>query len=185
MIRAGPDVVGRRGRPAEHKRKRTAGGPMSSTDVTPKRTINGIDELRRLVGQELGVSDWHEVTQEQIDKFAEVTGDHQWIHVDVERARRESPFGTTIAHGYLILSLVAPFSYEMFGVEGVNLVVNYGLNRVRFISPLPAGSRLRMRSRLDEVVEVSGGHQSTSTLTMEREDGDKPVCVAEQLTRYY
>jgi acyl dehydratase len=137
------------------------------------------------VGQEIGVSDWREISQDLINRFADATDDHQWIHVDVERCQRESPFKTTVAHGYLILSLVAPFGYELFTVEGSKLTVNYGLNKVRFISPVPAGSRLRMRSRLEELQEVPGGHQATLALTLEREGEEKPACVVEQLIRFY
>lgn len=158
---------------------------MSTSDTIPQQTIEGVDGLRALVGQEIGVSDWREISQELINRFADATDDHQWIHVDMERCKRESPFGTTIAHGYLILSLVAPFNEELFTVDGVKLVVNYGLNRVRFVSPVPAGSRLRMRSRLEELTEVPGGHQATLALTLEREGEEKPACVVEQLVRFY
>jgi acyl dehydratase len=157
----------------------------STSNTIPQRTIEGIDGLKALVGQEIGVSDWREISQDLINRFADATDDHQWIHIDVERARRESPFGTTIAHGYLILSLVAPFNEEIFTVDGVKLVVNYGLNKVRFVSPVPAGSQLRMRSRLAELTEVPGGHQAVLALTLEREGEEKPACVVEQLVRFY
>jgi acyl dehydratase len=147
-------------------------------------TLTGLDEVRAHVGEELGVSDWHLVTQEDIDRFADVTGDHQWIHVDVERAR-ESPFGGTIAHGYYTLSLAPRFSYDMFKFEGFTFGVNYGLNKVRFPAPMPVGGRVRMRAVLQAVDEVPGGAQITSELTFEREGGDKPVCVAESLARVY
>jgi acyl dehydratase len=147
-------------------------------------TLTGIDEVKGQVGQELGVSDWHEVTQEDINDFAEVTGDHQWIHVDVERAK-ETPFGGTIAHGYYTLSLAPMFSYGLFNFEGFAFGMNYGLNRVRFPAPLPVGSKVRMRAKLASVEEVSGGAQITTELTFEREGGDKPVCVAESLVRVY
>ncbi len=148
------------------------------------RTINGVDELRALVGQELGVSDWHEVTQEAVDAFADVTGDHQWIHVDPERAK-DTPFGGTIAHGYFTLSLLPKFSYELFEFSGFAFGLNYGLNRVRFPAPLPVGSKVRMRATLKAVDEIPGGAQITTEATFEREGGDKPVCVAESLARVY
>ena len=147
-------------------------------------TLTGLDEVKAHVGQELGVSDWHLVTQEDIDKFADVTGDHQFIHVDVERAR-ETPFGGTIAHGYYTLSLAPMFSYAMFSLEGFAFGVNYGLNKVRFPAPLPVGSKVRMRAKLASVEDIPGGAQLTSELTFEREGGDKPVCVAESLARVY
>jgi acyl dehydratase len=147
-------------------------------------TINGIDELRAKVGEELGVSAWHEVTQEAIDAFAEATGDHQWIHVDPERAK-ETPFGGTIAHGLYTLSLGPALSYAMYTLEGVAFGVNYGYDRVRFPAPLPVGSRVRMRATLAAVDEVSGGVQLRVTQTFERDGGEKPVCVAESLARVY
>jgi acyl dehydratase len=147
-------------------------------------TLTGLDEVRAHVGKELGVSDWHVVTQEKIDEFAEVTGDDQWIHVDRERAK-ESPFGGTIAHGYYTLSLAPRFSYDMFKFEGFAFGVNYGLNRVRFPAPMPVGQRVRMRATLKAVEEIPGGAQLTSELTFEREGGEKPVCVAESLARVY
>lgn len=158
---------------------------MSTSNTIPQRKIEGVDGLRALVGQEIGVSDWREISQDLINRFADATGDHQWIHIDVERAERESPFGTTIAHGYLLVSLVPTFSEEIFTVGGVKLVVNYGLNKVRFVSPVPAGSQLRMRSRLQELTEVPGGHQALLALTLEREGEEKPACVVEQLVRFY
>jgi acyl dehydratase len=158
---------------------------MSTSNTVPQRKIEGIDGLRALVGQEIGVSDWREISQDLINRFADATGDHQWIHIDVERAERESPFGTTIAHGYLLVSLVPTFSEEIFTVGGVKLVVNYGLNKVRFVSPVPAGSQLRMRSRLQELTEVPGGLQAVLALTLEREGEEKPACVVEQLVRFY
>jgi acyl dehydratase len=147
-------------------------------------TITGLGELRAHVGEELGVSDWHEVTQEAIDAFAELTGDDQWIHVDVERAR-ETPFGGTIAHGYYTLSLAPMFSYRMLDLQGFDFGVNYGLNRVRFPAPMPVGERVRMRMKLEGVEEIPGGAQVTMLLTFEREGGDKPVCVADSLSRVY
>ena len=149
-----------------------------------KTTINGIDELKTRVGDELGVSDWREVTQADIDAFAEVTGDDQWIHVDPERAK-DTPFGGTIAHGYFTLSLAPVFSYELFELTGVAMGINYGANKVRFPSPLPVGSKVRMRMTLQDVADIPGGAQLTMLLTFEREGGDKPVCVAETLSRVY
>jgi acyl dehydratase len=147
-------------------------------------TLTGLDEVKAHAGKELGVSDWHEVTQAAIDKFAEVTGDDQFIHVDVERAK-QTPFGGTIAHGYYTLSLAPMFSYAMFSIEGFAFGVNYGLNRVRFPAPLPVGTRVRMRAKLLSVEEIPGGAQIASELTFERENSEKPVCVAESLARVY
>ena len=147
-------------------------------------TLTGLDELRSHVGKEVGVSDWHEVTQEAIDRFAEVTGDDYWIHLDVERAK-DSPFGGTIAHGYYTLSLGPMFSYRMFKLEGFAFGVNYGVNRVRFPAPMPVGDRVRMRARLVGVDDIPGGAQIATELTFERDGGDKPVCVAESLSRVY
>jgi acyl dehydratase len=141
-----------------------------------------IDELRP--GLELGPSSWLEITQDRINGFADATDDHQWIHVDPERAA-EGPFGTTIAHGYLTLSLLVPFSYELLAVEGVKMGINYGLNRVRFPAPVPVGSRLRARFRLEDVTEVDGGVQVTANATVEREGQEKPVCAAELVFRFY
>jgi acyl dehydratase len=147
-------------------------------------TLNGIEDVKARVGQELGVSDWLEVTQADIDKFAEATGDHQWIHVDVERAK-ETPFGGTIAHGYYTLSLAPRFSYAMYTIENVAFALNYGANKVRFPAPLLVGSKVRMRAVLSNVEDVSGGVQITTTCTFEVEGGEKPVCVAETLTRVF
>ena len=146
--------------------------------------LTGLDEIKSYVGKELGVSDWLPVTQEKIDRFAEVTGDDQWIHVDPERAK-QSPFGGTIAHGYYTLSLAPRFSYDMFKLDGFAFGVNYGLNRVRFPAPMPTGGKVRMRARLKEVEDIPGGAQITTELSFEREGGDKPVCVAESLARVY
>ena len=147
-------------------------------------TLTGLDEVKAYVGKELGVSDWHLVTQENIDRFAQVTGDDQWIHVDPERAK-QSPFGGTIAHGYYTLSLAPRFSYDMVKFEDFAFGVNYGLNRVRFPAPMPVGGRVRMRSKLIAVDYVPGGAQITTELTFERDGGEKPVCVAESLARVY
>ena len=147
-------------------------------------TVNGIDELKTRVGDELGVSDWHEVTQEAINAFADVTGDDQWIHVDPERAK-ETPFGGTIAHGYYTLSLAPRFSYDLFKLDGIAFGLNYGLGKVRFPAPMPVGGRVRMRMQLQDVEDIPGGAQITMKLTFERDGGDKPVCVAESLSRVY
>ena len=147
-------------------------------------TLNGLDEVKSRIGEELGVSDWHEVTQEDINRFAEVTGDHYWIHLDTERAK-DGPFGGTIAHGYYTLSLAPMFSYRLFSFTGFAFGVNYGVNRVRFPAPMPVGDRLRMRAKLAAVDDIPGGAQITTELTFEREGGDKPVCVAESLSRVY
>ena len=147
-------------------------------------TINGLDELKARVGEDVGASDWHDVTQERVDAFADATGDHQWIHVDPGRAK-DTPFGGTIAHGYYTLSLASRFIEELLKVDGVAMMVNYGLNKVRFPAPLPVGDRVRMHLRLAGVDDIEGGVQLTSELTFEREGGDKPVCVAESLARAY
>jgi acyl dehydratase len=147
-------------------------------------TINGIDELKAHAGEDVGVSDWHTVTQAEIDAFADATGDHQWIPVDPERARA-TPSGGTIAHGYFTLSLAPRFLEEVLHVNGMGQMVNYGLNRLRFPAVLPVGERVRMRVRLAAVDDVSGGVKLTSELTFEREGSEKPVCVAESLMCAY
>lgn len=147
------------------------------------RTIGDLDELRTLVGTELGRSDWFAVEQERIDAFAEATGDDQWIHVDVERAAA-GPYGTTIAHGYLTLSLIPVLVRDLYTVEGVSTRINYGLDRVRFPAPLPSGSRVRGTLELVDVTDVTGGVQVRSRATVEREGGDRPVCVADTLARF-
>ncbi|MBX3619283.1 MAG: MaoC family dehydratase [Rhizobacter sp.] len=148
------------------------------------RTFEKISDLQGLVGQELGVSEWMTITQEQINKFADATGDHQWIHIDPERAK-SGPFGTTIAHGFLTLSLLPEMTARAFRVTETRMGVNYGLNKVRFPSPVPAGSKVRGRFKLLEYVPLEGGAQMTVECTMEREGSDKPVCVAESLARRY
>jgi acyl dehydratase len=148
------------------------------------KTISGLAELKGAEGEVLGTSDWHEVTQKDIDTFADVTGDHQWIHVDVERAK-QTPFGGTIAHGYYTLSLAPQFAYTLVTYEGFSFGVNYGVNRVRFPAPMPVGDKVRMRMKLAKVEEIPGGAQITTELTFEREGGEKPVCVAESLSRVY
>jgi acyl dehydratase len=148
------------------------------------KTITGLEELKQAEGQILGTSGWHEVTQADVDAFADVTGDHQWIHVDVERAK-ETPFGGTIAHGYFTLSLIPRLSRQVFGMEGFTFALNYGLNRVRFPSPMPVGQKVRCTVKVAEVQEIPGGAQTTMEMTLEREGGEKPVCVAETLVRAY
>ena len=147
-------------------------------------TINGIDDLRARVGEELGVSDWHEVTQADIDAFADATGDHQFIHVDPERAK-ETPFGSTIAHGLYTLGLGPKFSYAMFSVDNVAFGINYGYEKVRFPAPVPVNSRVRMRAELLSVDDVPGGVQFKVRQTFEVEGAEKPACVAEALARVY
>jgi acyl dehydratase len=142
------------------------------------------DMLPDLAGRHLGHSGWHEITQQQVNLFAEATGDHQWIHVDPQRAR-SGPFGGPIAHGYLTLSLAPALLDEVFHVQGIAQVVNYGIAKVRFPAPVPVGSQLRMAVDCTGVEEVKGGHQLTLALTFEREGQTKPVCVAEILFRYY
>ena len=146
--------------------------------------IDGIAGLEQRVGEHLGYSDWHEITQEQVNLFADATGDHQWIHVDVERAKA-GPFGAPIAHGYLTLSLAPTLLSEIMTVSGVTMGVNYGLNKLRFPSPVPVGSKLRAGATLAGVEQVSGGVQVTLAVTFEVEGGSKPSCVAEILFRYY
>ena len=147
-------------------------------------TVQGIDGLKELVGQHLGYSDYVEVTQEQVNLFADATGDHQWIHVDPERAK-QGPFGGPIAHGYLTLSLAPVLMSELWNFEDVAMGINYGLNRVRFPAPVPVGSKVRVRGVLKEVDEIPNGVQMVVECTFEREGGDKPVCVAETLARVY
>jgi acyl dehydratase len=152
----------------------------------PTRVIQGINELKRLVGQEVSTSDWLEVTQSRINDFANATEDHQWIHIDVERARTDSPFHTTIAHGFLTLSLLPDLAAQAVKVEGdFKMGINYGLNRLRFVSPVPAGSRLRARFTLQSVEDFQGGNQIDWSVTVETEGGQKPALVAEWLVRYY
>ncbi|MGW0466154.1 MaoC family dehydratase [Streptomyces sp. NPDC003027] len=148
------------------------------------RIFTSAEELRAAVGEQLGHSDWLEIEQKRIDLFAEATGDHQWIHVDPERAAA-GPFGRTIAHGYLTLSLLPVLVPQIMRVEGMKMGLNYGTNKVRFPAPVPVGSRVRAGAVLTEVTEAGGGVQVTATVTVEREGGDKPVCVAESVSRYY
>jgi acyl dehydratase len=149
-----------------------------------------LDELRTLVGKEVGVSGWHEVTQSQIDKFAEVTGDHQWIHLDQERARRESPYGTTIAHGFLTVSMLPTLIDEAVTIDGgskilIKMRVNYGFNRLRFTGAVPSGARIRARFTLSSIKDVEGGVELVWLATVDVEGRDKPALVAEWLGRTY
>ncbi|MFO6452425.1 MaoC family dehydratase [Aeromicrobium sp. LTX1] len=154
-------------------------------EVESMRVFSGPEELQAAVGEEIGVSEWLEITQERVNLFADATGDHQWIHTDPEAAA-EGPFGTTIAHGYLTLSLMVPFMLEVYRVENRKHAVNYGLNKVRFTSPVPVGSRLRGRLSLANAEEVKGGGlQLTWAVTIEREGEDRPACIAENITRVY
>lgn len=149
------------------------------------RVINGLEELRTLVGQRLGTSDWMEVTQARVDAFADATDDHQWIHGDPDRARRESPYGTTIAHGFLTLSLCNSLSQQAFRIEQVKMVINYGLNRVRFPGPVKVGSRIRMTSDLMEVKETRAGVQIVCKQTFEVEGEPRPACIADAIVRIF
>lgn len=141
--------------------------------------------LREFIGCEVAVSAWLEVTQKRIQQFAEATGDRQWIHTDEERARRESPYGTTIAHGFLTLSLISQMTEQAVRVQGVRLAVNYGLNRVRFPAPLRAGSKIRARFNLLSLKDIAGGVEAVYGVTVEIEGEQKPCCVAEWMVRYY
>ena len=147
--------------------------------------IESVEKLGDWVGREVALSEWVGVSQERINAFAETTEDRQWIHVDPERAARESPFGGTIAHGFLTLSLLSEMGRTAMKVGGVRMGINYGLGRVRFVSPVPAGSRIRGRFTLAALKEIRDGAEVTWKVTVEREGGDKPCCVAEWLVRYY
>jgi acyl dehydratase len=149
------------------------------------KTFQNLAELPQFVGQEVALSDWITITQEQINLFAQATGDHQWIHVDVERAKA-GPFGAPIAHGFLTLSLIPQFFQTSMRIENVGMGVNYGLNKVRFTSPVPVGSRVRGRMKLLECKPIEdNGMQMTWQVTVEREGSDRPVCIAESLSRRY
>jgi acyl dehydratase len=148
--------------------------------------VANLDELKNYVGREIGVTDWLQVTQERIQQFAEATEDRQWIHLDTERAKRESPYGTTIAHGFLTLSLVSYLMKQAVQIQsGLRMAVNYGLNRVRFPAPVPAGSRIRGRFGLTELKELPKGIEAVFSVTVESEGKEKPCCVAEWIVRYY
>ena len=139
------------------------------------RVIESLSELKTLIGQEVAVSNWTEITQERVNRFAEATGDLQWIHIDVERSRKESPFGATVAHGFLTLSLLPMLMADAVSMPDVKMGVNYGLNKVRFPAPVPVGSRLRARMLLQAVEDIPGGAQTTWQVTIERKGSDKPV----------
>lgn len=148
------------------------------------RTFTSVEEILASVGEELGVSEWVTITQDRIDTFAEATGDHQWIHVDVERAERESPFGGPIAHGYLSLSLLPMLGWQIYTVEGAKMGINYGSNKVRFPSPVPVGSSIRLRSTLQNAEQLpDGAVQMTVKQVLEIEGSPKPALVAETLSR--
>jgi acyl dehydratase len=146
--------------------------------------LNGLDEIRAAVGTHLGYSDYRPVTQEDINAFGELTGDDQWIHVDVERAKKESPFGTTIAHGLLTLSLGPRLARTIYKIEGMKMGVNYGYDKIRFPSPVPVGSNVRLGALLSSVQDVANGVQVGITFVWELEGKDKPACIAEMLLRY-
>ena len=148
-------------------------------------TVVDLAHLGGLVGQEVATSDWLAITQDRIDAFADATSDHQWIHVDSGRARAETPFGATIAHGFLTLSLLSALMRDAVTVDGPRMTLNYGLNRVRFVSPVPSGSRIRARVALATVDDLGDSIQATWGVTIEREGGDKPAVVAEWIVRYY
>jgi acyl dehydratase len=146
--------------------------------------IEGIDGLKAKKGEHLGYSDWLEITQERVNEFADATGDHQWIHVDPERAKA-GPFGGPIAHGYLTISLAPMLLPQVMRVEGIQMGVNYGINKLRFPSPVPVGSNLRVGAAVAEVEDIAGGAQVTLDLTFEVEGKEKPSCVAQAVFRYY
>ncbi len=147
------------------------------------KVISSIDDAQALVGTELGVSDWLEIDQQRVNDFADVTGDHQWIHVDVERAKAESPYRAPIAHGFLTLSLVPALSKDNFRVQNAKLAINYGLNKVRFLNPVPVGSRVRVRSELADVAEKDTVVDLTVKHTIEIDGVQKPAAVAEMIVR--
>ncbi len=144
-----------------------------------------LKQLAGLVGQEVAVSDWLVVTQDRIDAFANATDDHQWIHIDAERAKRETSFGTSIAHGFLTLSLLSPLMRDAIRVDGLRMTINYGSNRVRFVSPVPSGSRIRARIVLGKVDNLGDSTQATWNVTIERDGSNRPAVVAEWIVRYY
>jgi acyl dehydratase len=148
------------------------------------RVFDSLDAVKAAVGEHNGYSDWHVVTQEQINAFADATGDHQWIHINPEMAAK-GPFGTTIAHGFLTLSLIPMLASQISKVEGIRMGVNYGLNKVRFPAPTPVGSKVRAGAKFLSVEDIPGGLHLVNEVTIEREGGDKPVCVAETVVRYY
>jgi acyl dehydratase len=148
-------------------------------------TVVDLEQFAGLVGREVATSDWLVITQARIDAFASATDDHQWIHVDVARAKTDAPFGETIAHGFLTLSLLSPLLRNAIKVEGLRMTLNYGLNRVRFVSPVPSGARIRARIALGKVDDIGDSTQATWNITIERDGGEKPCVVAEWVVRYY
>jgi acyl dehydratase len=148
------------------------------------RVFESLDEVKAAVGEHNGYSDWHTVTQEQINAFADATGDHQWIHIDPEKAAH-GPFGTTIAHGFLTLSLIPLLVSQITQVNNIRMGVNYGLNKVRFPAPVPVGSKIRAGATIKEVAEIPGGLHLVNEVVIEREGGEKPCCIAESVVRYY
>ncbi|MBZ5525115.1 MAG: MaoC family dehydratase [Acidobacteriia bacterium] len=152
----------------------------------PALIIDSLDALKDHVGCHIGTTDWLQVTQQRIQQFADATGDHQWIHVDMERAQRESPFKTTIAHGFLTLSLLPQFMPQVLQIRsGLRMGINYGLNRVRFVSPVPSGMRIRAQFTLQSIKELTEGVDAAFVVTVEGEGIEKPCCVAEWVVRYY
>jgi acyl dehydratase len=147
--------------------------------------IKTVEDLRAFAGREIAVTDWMEITQERINQFADATEDHQWIHIDGERAQRESPYGTTIAHGFLTLSLVPKFLKESLQSSDLGMAINYGLNRVRFPAAVRAGARIRARTVLQSIRDVPDATEATYSITIESEDSEKPCCVAEMVVRNY
>ena len=150
-----------------------------------KRIIESLEKLKTMKGQEIGVTDWMEIKQERVNQFADATGDHQWIHVDPERAKKESPYGGAIAHGYLTLSLIPYLLQNMMEIQNYRMGVNYGLNKVRFPAPVPVGGKLRLKAEAAEIEEVKGGLQVIYKVTFEVEGQEKPSCIAEVIFRYY
>ena len=148
------------------------------------RVFNGVDDLRAAVGTQVGAGEWYTIEQSQIDTFADATDDHQWIHIDAEKAK-DGPFGTTIAHGFLTLSLLPALVKDVYRIDGVKMGINYGLNKVRFTSPVPVGGKVRGNVEFVDVADVTGGVQLTTKITVEIEGSERPALVAEWLTRQY
>jgi acyl dehydratase len=151
----------------------------------PPIEIENVQALKNFVGREVGVSDWHAITQDQIQQFADATGDRQWIHLDCQRAQRESPFGTTVAHGFLTLSLISSLMKEAVQIRGARMVVNYGLNRVRFPAPVRVDSKVRARFSVLAAKDLDDSLEATFSVIVECDSADKPCCVAEWILRYY
>ncbi|MGV9801452.1 MaoC family dehydratase [Mycobacterium sp. NPDC003449] len=147
------------------------------------KVFSGLDELAAAVGSELGPTDWMEVTQDRVNLFADATDDHQWIHIDPERAAG-GPFGGTIAHGLLTLSLLPHFTHQLYRVDDIAMAINYGYNKVRFITPVPVGGKVRARAQIADVTKLDGAAQATMTVTVEIEGSDKPAAVAESIVRF-